>query len=303
MAMTVFHFLDHKQIVVSDDYFMPLGSYGLPFSTVGPKTRKRVILIGNSVFNGTSMVRYMVKLKNHLAPQIEIVNFGMTGASVGDYVFIYNYIKKFDPDLIVVHFAPLTFGSIDRVYRSEAHKLLFTPEMKNLRTPQVLQTFTKDELIESFFYSLFPLYRKIHINRVRLKNILGHYVKKTFGKDYMQFFPFDLNAGLEERIFQVKPPGEAPQLPQAELLLKIFLDLIHQDRQEAVLILQETGQKDLPLCRGFETFIPDKDRMHFYDLRHHYKKENYRDLLHPNDSESRKTAARLLSIIRKHVDE
>ena len=136
---------------------MPLGSYGLPFSTVGPKTRKRVILIGNSVFNGTSLVRYMVKLKEHLAPDIEIVNFGMTGASVGDYVFIYNYIRKFDPDLVVLHFAPLSFGSIDRVYRSEANKLIFTPEMKNLRTRQILKTFTKDELLESFFLQHVPV--------------------------------------------------------------------------------------------------------------------------------------------------
>ena len=119
----------------------------------------------------------------------------------------------------------------------------------------------------------------------------------------MQFFPHDLNAGLEERIFQVKPPGEAPQLPQAELLLEILIGLIDRDQQEAVLILQETGQKDLPICRDFETFITDKDRMHFYDLRQYYKKENYRDQLHPKDMEARKSALRLLNIIRKHTDE
>jgi len=297
--IVLFRFVDHPHINVVDEIKVPHGSYGLSFATMPPKDKKRVILIGNSVFQATKLVPILVKLRNKLGYDFEIGNFGITGASIADYIIMYNYVKKYKPDVIIIHLAPITFGFTDLIFRTDSKKLLFLPEMKRLNNELILNNYTNDELIESYLYSHFPLFRTLPIIRARLKDLGNEYLNDSWNTRFMDFFPHTLNVVVNEDQFINKEYPHQRQFPEAQMLFEYFVEQLRQDDQKAVFIMQENNYKNLPICFELKNYLQRYKQFSFYNFRDYYHKDNFFDNIHPKNLEAINVADRLLNVILK----
>ncbi|MCD4779668.1 MAG: hypothetical protein K8S27_03855 [Candidatus Omnitrophica bacterium] len=306
LLLTVFHRIpqEQKDIVISKK--IEYGTYGLPFTRMPPKTKKRIIFLGNSVLQTTDVITRIEALKEEYpAIDFEIGNFSMCGSSIADYILMYNYIKKYNPDLIIAHVMPVTFGYDLPLFRTEAKKLIFLPEMKEIWAHEIFDLYSRDELVESFLYSFFPVFRKHIIIRVQCKNMINKFTLKIGAFPIMSFFPYTLNTAGDwmksNRMtsFNQVRPKEQPVLSG---LLLFFLNQISEHHQKFVFVEQENNLMSLPISDNFSKIIEKYDEIFYYDFSHYYKKNHYVDSIHPASSEEKsQMALRLYNIIIKHL--
>ena len=298
-----FHFFDHERYVVTETEIIPYGCYGMAFSKMPPKTRPRVILLGNSVLQYTWERYSIVQLKDSAHLDLELGNFSITGASIADYIANYNYVKQFHPDLLVVHLTSITFGFTDPLYRNQTRKLLFLPEMRDMWTPLILNTYTKEDLVESFYFSYFPMFRKIKILREEPREWIDKYSMKYFGFRIMNFFPYSLNEGGEWHERNRARASAGNQYPLARPLFEFFVRQLIKDHQKAVFVIQESQDPDVPIFSEIESILADQpDLFSFYNFKNYYKKKDFGDTIHPNAAGSYICAQRLLRVIIRGLD-
>lgn len=298
-ALVALHFIDFPKIVISEKEHIPYGSYGVPFSTMPAKVKPRVILLGNSVLQYTDVVSYIVDIKEKTGADFEIGNFGVTGASIADYIITYNYIKQFQPDLIVVHLAPITFGYNEPLYRNESMKLIWQPKMRALWQPEFLSTYSKEELAQSVLYSYFPIIQRWHILRTNLKGHINAFTYNNFKFNVMNFYPYDLNLGKEWHRTAYRPPN-VEQYAQTEDLMRFFVAQLKKDNQKTLFVVQETNDDDsqMPIFEKIPTMLGDDSLFRFYNFRGYYREDEYDDSIHPNKTVGApKQAMRLFKII------
>ncbi len=299
-------FFSRKKTEIIGDARIPYGSYGLGFTTM-PKEKKapRVIFLGNSVLQSTQTIPLLNKFKHHSKFDFEIGNFAITGATIADYIVTYNYVKKFKPDLLVIHLHPITFGCTPPLYRNESMHLLFLPEMRAIWNSFVFSTYTKDELVESLVYSYFPLYRRLPMAKQVIKEKVNNLLEKSNAIPLMDFFPYTLNLGKEW--IKLNPAGSrfhAFEFPKVRELLKSFVDQLEKDNQKAIFIMQESKDQTTPICHEIHKFVNNDKLFRYYNFRGHFKQEDFKDSIHPNKTTgSTKVAARLLMAIGKFLKE
>lgn len=290
---------------------IPLGAYGLPHVTLGekPKDTKRVFLLGNSVFQTSDIAKNLVDLakKSHLT--LEFENFGMTGASIADYIFTYEYIKKFAPDLIVVHLSPMTFGYNYPLFRNIAHHLLFTPEMTRLRSKEIYDLFSNEELISFLIFSTFPIFRYHYISKAELKANINEYTRRKMDFSLMDFFPYTLNLAED----WVKKTASTPyqekglfiesswQYLLSEKLLNLFIKNLSDDRQKTIFIKQEDSFEEIPISLDLQRHLGSNPLMPYYDFKKYLEKEDYPDGLHPDTQGAQKAASRIFNALLKEL--
>ncbi len=304
----IFHVLPHEQHNVVVHKKIEYGTYGLPFTTMPPKTKKRVILLGNSVFQLSGIVSEIEALKKtNPAIDFEIGNFSMCGSSIADYIIIYNYVRKYDPDLIIAHIVPMTFGYEAPLFRTEAKKLIFLPEMKRIRTHEIFDLYTRDELVESFLYSFFPIIRTHIITRVKCKKAINNLALKIGALPVMNFFPYTLNTAGDwmqtnnVTAFAQRTPKEQPALSE---LLPFFFNQLSKDKQKIVFIEQENNMTKLPINDRFPGMAESHENIHYYNFKNYYQEKHYSDNIHPSSREElNRVALRLYNIIVKHLQD
>jgi hypothetical protein len=301
-VLTGIHFIPCKSHVISGAAYIPHDAYGLAFTTMPPKKSKRVIFLGNSVFQATQVVPFINDLKSQTGLDFEIGNFSITGATIADYLVTYNYIKKFHPDLLIIHLHPVTFGYSYPFYRHASRKLIFTPEMKNLRQPLILNTFSNNELAESVLYSYFPIYRTLPLLRHKLKKKLNHFFVKYLHLPVMNFFPYSLDPGKDWEILNVQSKVGNFEFPLSKPFLRFFINQLEVDHQKAVFIMQETSNESLPMFEELPAFFKGKKYCVLYDFRNFYEARNYKDAVHPDDTGALKSALRIMEVIERNLN-
>lgn len=143
---------------VFEGKYLPHGSYLMIHSRMPPKIKeRRVLLMGNSVFQFSPVVREMRLLRNKEKGNTfyEIGNFGYVGSSIMDHLFTYLHIRQFEPDMLLIHLSPGTFDSI--LLRTDLKNAIFLPTFNNLLNfKQIRNEYTRDEAAENLLYSYFP---------------------------------------------------------------------------------------------------------------------------------------------------
>jgi len=298
----ILHFIPHGQVDVTGDQRMSFYTYSLPFTKMPPKKDvPRVILMGNSVWETTKVASCLLQFEKKSLRRFEIGNFSLSGTSWGDYLFVYNYIRKFHPDLIVVHVYPMTFAVEKPLFRHKAHYLIFTPEMKELRHPQILKAYSNDELLESLMYSYFPVYRSFLVGKHHLHLRVGELVEEWSGIPVMNILP-DVILKKLPPLDEVESDMASAELEQSWQWLVFLIEQMERDQQKAVFILQETALEPLHIYERLDGLFADKKYVTLQDVRRFYKKDEFRDKVHPNDKEgSLKAAFRLMKIINEHL--
>jgi len=302
MLVYFVHLIPHKQIDIIGDERMPFLSHSLPFTKMPPKEDKlRVILIGNSVWETTPIVTYLLELQSHSSRYIEVGNFSMSGTSTGDYLFIYNYIRQFRPDLIVVGLYPLSFTLEEPLFRHKAHQLIFRPEMKPLWRTRVMKEYSRDEWVESFIYSHFPLYRSFVVWKNRLRDEAGSLFRK-----FLRIPVMDIMPPMELREMPLPEPDSADirteELEKSWEWLVLLVNQMEEDRQKAVFILQPTSIKTVSIYKRIPVLFRGKRYVKFYDLGQYFENEYFQDKIHPDYHKgSAISAARLFKIINRHL--
>jgi len=301
------YIIPHPQYEVTGNRQIPYEYHGLPFSKMPPKQHKRVILLGNSVLKNTEVVDYMLALRHALPKRVgkvEIANFSMAGTTIADYIFFYNYVKKFEPDLLIVHLDAITFGTGELLYRKNAQKIIFHADMKALWNPLILSTFDRNDLVESFVYSHCPLYRWLFIIKYTVQKKINAFCDRFFGIPVMDLIPSPLEPVAQWDLIDLAQWDEIrdQEFPQARALLSFFIDQLEHDRQKTVFIRQETESIDLPIFDVMDDFVKDKKYVNYHDFHYYYDKHYFEDPIHPDAKiGSLKVAMRLLQVIGEYL--
>ena len=300
----IFSFIPVKQENVLDRGQVPFGSYGLAFSKMPPKHKKRVIFIGNSVFYGTAVVPIVEAMAKDAGLDVEMGNFAITGSSIADYIITYNYIRQFDPDLIVIQTAPITFGYDWPLFRTDAKYLIFLPQMKRLWKKAFLTYYSHDEIVKSLVYRIFPVLRYTGVYKATLKDDINALLVRMGGIKLMDFFPFTTNEGLawmKARNILAVSDHKPVQYPQAVELLRLLARQIDEDGTDTVIIEQESGYQKLPISRTQGELLKGYRHIDYFDFSSFYKSKNYVDVIHPDKKEAVAVAGRIFKVIQERL--
>jgi len=294
--------IEHEYYEIIGEKHIPFVSHGLSFSTMPPKNKTRVILIGNSVLRSSNIVKHLMAFEADDSINFEIGNFSGTGGSIADYIIAYNYIKQFDPDVVVFHILPMTFGVIKPLYRQVSKKLIAKPYMRELWRSPILETFSKDELADSLLYSYFPFIRRLPIIRHNLKAFVNQYAKKWFLIPVMNWFPYSLSPGEDWLILKRDKTDISDMFPESENLLRFLADQLKKDRQPAIFIFQETQPPTPGFLNKALFLLKEYSNISVYDFRGYYKKEIFVDQDHPSKEGAAIVAKRIYAVIRQHIN-
>ncbi len=292
--------LNHFQLIVSGNRMAPFGTYGLAFSTMKPKTQPRVIILGNSVLRLSSIVKHLEQMRQQAGLDVELGVFAMPAASVADYIIMHQYVRQFDPDLILIQTMPLTFGYFDEIYRTDAPNLLYTAWMKDIRTPLMRSTLSRDQRVKSFFHSHVPLLRTLPLARVYADLWIDQRVS-TDGLKPMRFFGRTLNQAVdifEEHGFKVPPRKQFVMAPE---LLRYLIERVRTSEIPTVFVEQESGFESLPANDWLPELVAGIEHVRYYNFKQHYNPARFADEIHPHGEEEPAMARRLFEVIRANL--
>ncbi len=277
------------------------GSYNLLSFGMKPKKEfqsKRVVLLGNSVFQATTLVKEIEDYCKDKATckRFNIGNFSQTGTSVADLIFSVRHISKFNPDLTIVHISPVSFGYNWPIYRTDSYKALGLPSFINLlRENSIQSTLRKEDISEILFYSYFYPYRFIKIIRAKFKT--------TFPKT-MNLFPYLLNKAMEWKVS--KPQNQMAtvkmtQYPNAEKLFITLLNELNKNTKKSLVIIQENDYEDNPIIKKLSSFIDGYENVSYINYKNYYNKELFSDSIHPSIKGAKLIAPRYGKLINENL--
>ncbi len=290
----------HASSVITEDTNVKMEEE-LAFTTMPPKHSPRVIFMGNCIFQTTEVIPHLNALKKRYDLDFETGNFARQGATIGDLLIAYHYVKRFQPDLVVIHLDPYAFGYHEPFYKHAARKLIFTPEMKGLWHPIVFRTYNRNELADSFLYSQFPIYRMLPTYKYQTNENIKKFLAAHTSLPVMDFFPYGLIPNLtflnvsDQRI-------STYEFPMAKAVTELFIDQLESDHQRAVFILQESHDPNLPVIGGLPDLFKGKYYVSYYDFQKYWNRVDYMDNVHPIEPTGTYQAAhRLLEVIQRHL--
>lgn len=273
-----------------------------------PKTKeKRVVLMGNSVLQSSSICKEMLRLNTQKKQLFEMGNFAQTGASIADYIFMYQHIKQFKPDLLVVHLCPTTFGHNWPLFRTDIKKAIIQSEYRKfLDVPSIKKEYQRDDFVESLIYTYLPFYRYIPFIRASFKNKMNALCLEITDVPLMNFFHYNTNV-LEEWLvsnpLKIADADTATQYEVSEELFIYFLKFLREEKQKTVFVMQENNFTQTPICNSIQNYFSGDPLFSYYDLRSFYHSENYFDGIHPNQEGAILAAERLFTIVEAHLKE
>ncbi|MFH1747326.1 MAG: hypothetical protein ABIG44_09820 [Planctomycetota bacterium] len=224
VAITTAHLLEeYMSYDVGPMLQMQVGSYGnalVHYSKAAPP-KKMVVILGNSVYQGHSVVKYMDRFAKEEQRAIQFINLATTGAGISDYVVQAASAIQHKPDMIVICLADCTFLPEGPKFRSDADQQAFEPGI--LRSvpwsfyPRHFDLITGGGSIVS---SVFPLKRLDPILRSRLSR------HKRFPKVLSRHIHFPhLNLVADQRI-RNRERGQRADLPPMDDYRETMVELM-----------------------------------------------------------------------------
>ena len=285
------------------------GSYGAPnveFTPEKDSEMKKVFFLGNSAYYGTEVIPELNELIEAKSFQFQTANFGFTGASIFDYIYTYTHIKQYNPDLLVVQFFTGTFVNHGPKYRNDSFKSMFKSSgISLLKNDFIRRSFKKEDLTYAISCQLFPLAFNARLLRKNCNNYIKDYCKENDLLPYNLFFPNRINGvgewaqnqkkQKEERIDNNSDETE----PDALLALKLFMEMLEKDSQEALFIIQPNDFDDSEVLDSLEFLVKKIELIHFRDNRQHFFKAGYKDKIHANNKGAKEAADRTYGYIKE----
>lgn len=295
----------NEQILIFEERNLPYGSR-LISHTFSPdeKTYPRVLILGNSVFQYTPLANEIRKQRNALgqASMFEVTNYAAVGSSIADYLFIYEHVRQFKPDLLLVHITPHSLFGGEPLLRTDMKSMIYHAEYRHLwQHDYIRRQFTRNDLAESFIYSYFPPYRFIPILRDQLKTSIYQ-----SGLRVTDFFPWRLNRAEEWRTAQAPEVlknrfEKLDQYPESDRILNTLISRLREDQQKALFIFHESDKPLHPALRNLKDQLSSDSQMRTLDLTSFYKKEELPDTIHFNAEGAKNSASRMLPEILKSL--
>jgi hypothetical protein len=297
--------LNFESLVFEGSY-LPYGSRLITHTYLPEKTKyPRVIFLGNSVFQYTPLIEEIRRQRNDLGEMemFDLANFGAVGASIADYLFLYEYIRQFKPDMVVVHLTPHNFFSREPLMRTDLKRLILSPQFSRLREiPEIIRSFSRNDLAESLIYSYFPPYRFLSILRNEFKNFIYR-----SGLRIMDFFPWRLNAAEEWRTQNApaemkKEYASATEYPESEVLLKRLMERFREDGVSALFVIQERDKPLYPVEQKLKGWANGHENFKVLDLSYFFELSELPDHIHFNGIGAKKSASRILPEIEEMLN-
>lgn len=301
---------------VNGDKHALFGSYGMMSKVFKSKDdTEQVFFIGNSVYYGTSLLPELNKLQESQAFKFQIGNFGFTGASLYDYLFTYNHVKQFKPDLLVVQLAPISFGYGGPHFRNDGKKGIFKMnQIKLIKNNFVRDLYDRNDLAEALTCSIFPLAFQAKLLSSKLNIFLQKKTRRYTPLKLWSFFPVKLNISgewaaspenREEKAEESRKSADFPkdsQYSTAKQAFIYFRDQLIADNQKTLFILQPNDYYNLPIMGEIEELVKDSELFFFDDQRKFYIKKHYNDKIHPNKMGSILAARKHYKMIKLILD-
>lgn len=309
-------YLSFDKIKVNGNTHALYGSYGVlntEFHSVEDSLPK-VFFLGNSVYYGTSLLPELNELQEQQSFNFQIGNFGFTGASLFDYLFTYNHVKQYQPDLLVVQLNPTSFGYGGPHFRNDGKKGIFkSNQIQLLNEKMIRRLYDKDDLAEALCYSFFPLVQQSKILACDFNLFLKKKIRKYTTQRLWTFFPNKLNIVGEwtsnnksnkskpEEDISANFPEDSQYSTSKEAFL-YFRDQLIADNQRTLFILQPSDFYNLSLMEEVEELISDNKLFTFDDQRRFFLKQHYVDKIHPNKKGAKVAARKHYKIIKSILD-
>jgi hypothetical protein len=294
------------KIIVLDNKRIPISSSGFLECRMPQKQKdKRFILLGNSVLQTSYVGRDLLKRIEDSHLSVEIGNFSQVGTSIADYVFMYQHIKQFKPDLLLIHLCPTTFGHNWPLFRTDIKKAILKEEYRHfLKEELIRKHFEREELLESLLYNYLPCYRYLPFLRAFCKKELNSLCLKTAKVPLMDFFPYSTNTleeWLYENLDQAVHADIATEYEDSSALFLFLLQMLEKDQQETIFVMQENKLIETPICKKIPHYLSGRSLFHYYDFRKYYNNKEDNDGIHPSKIDCEAIAFRLFTIIEHHL--
>lgn len=280
----------------------------VPLKKHGP----RVVMLGNSVFQYTKVVDEVRKRRRVGDGEVEfeVVNFGYVGASIADYLFAYQHLRTFEPDLLVVHLTPHTFDHHEPLVRTDLKHALLLPEFIWLMdVPEIRKAYTRDELVESLVHSYLPVYRFVPL----MKEALQRRINEAAGARIMAYYPWRLNIADEWRITHRRRDSERArrfrersfkQYDESSAISALLMDQLQADATPTLFVVQERNLQwfaRLPIEAEIAGRCAGEPWCSFVDFQRFYREAEFSDPIHPNPAGAAAAASRLVPAIRREL--
>lgn len=307
----------YTSLPISGNSNAGFGSYGIISTKLERQdvSKPSVLFMGNSVYYGTEVIPKINELMLNDSPLFETGNFGFTGASVFDYIFNYEHLKQYNPDLVVVQFNPTSFGYAGPYYRNDGNNSLFKiGRISLLKEKFIRRTFSKDDLTKALCHSFMPVFASIKIEKSKFRNQIKTLTKSITNLRLWTFFPNRINAVGEwaatnkpnqiksdetDELF-IASSGERNkrEYKSAREAFLFFVNQLKRDNQKALFIIQPSGFDRLPLMEEMASLIEEESLISFVDYHHFFDKKIYIDKIHPNSDGADLAAKRHYKLIK-----
>ncbi len=110
------------------------GGYGLSLAKIPERQEGtfRVLMLGNSVYQGSHVGRNFRKFAEQEGRAIEFLNLAQTGANISDYPLALGWALSQDskPDAVIVSLGSFTFSDLGFLFNTDAHQLAYEPGVR-----------------------------------------------------------------------------------------------------------------------------------------------------------------------------
>jgi len=174
---------------------LPMGSYGLYLARY-PREKspdlRRVVLLGNSIYQYCGVAERLQELANQSGAGVEFVNLAQTGSGIHDYIVQLASVADHRPDLAVVTFINLAFTTDYShhtnalpLFRSDSDLLACEPRVVRVLPGSFYRReIERGKLSRALLATICPLIRLDTVLRVEVSRRLGldriSWFQKTF---------------------------------------------------------------------------------------------------------------------------
>jgi hypothetical protein len=274
---------------------LPYGSYGFLLGKIAPTCagRRKVVLLGNSVYQTCGVVEWMQERANAEDRRIDFYNLAMTGSGIHDYLVELAKVVRHKPDLVVISFINWAFTTdvggkeILPRFRTDAEQMAFDPDVvRVLPLTFYRREFTLDRACGAAVSWLLPLKRLDPMVRRDAQLAIARWlpVPQWF---WMHFdFP-TLNLAAdwmkEHRLTAAPCPAAARAYPETHEVLDELVEVAHRHQVPVLFIRQESGPAFAwpDVMPELHTSCRNYAKAFLVDRMHYYSSQQFPDQVHP----------------------
>lgn len=280
---------------------VPTGSFGafLPQPRVPAGPERRIVLLGNSVYQACEIVERMQRLANDGGEPIEFVNLAQTGSGMHDHLARLPNALQFSPCLVVVAFVNLAFtadfGSMRLPrFRTDADQMVFDLDaIGRLPLSFLRREFTTATAAASLVSSVFPYKRLDPLIRLDVDRWLYWRLQGEFGFDPVAvrvLFPVPtlnmVGDWIASQSGWTGAQDHATPYPELPALMDEFLQISATQGVPVLFLRQESSTAYRPdVMPAVRQACAPHPAARVVDLQSAFVADRYLDLVHPAEVE------------------